>query len=262
MNSWNSDYVSSMYPSQSLGFLSKLPDGRVNLNAPAVAHSIRSLVKEKGMDANDPTTIGVARQMIAEGKKTDPWAAMPPLPDFGYVAQWVSEVADKPVLEGLLRHADQFLNPTWERGGLFYPRMDKRQNDQGDWTAVDPYTGNAAIGYARLNVRNGLKEMWESPWSRNHFSEYPFIEGAELSSGVDFLRGCWNDTVGAMAITCRTWDGARKRYVSSAIPLGSAHSMLGLTSQFVIYLLVFTVSTWMDTWRRPVSYRARMIQPA
>ncbi|KAJ3523291.1 hypothetical protein NM208_g12510 [Fusarium decemcellulare] len=211
MNAWNSDYVYSMFPSQSLGFLSKLPDGRVNLNTPAVAQSIRSLVKKEGMDKDDPETTRHARRMVAEGDKTDPWASMPPQPDFGYVAQWLSEVADESILEGLLCHADQFLNPTWERGGLFYPRMDEQQNDEGDWTAVDPYTGNAAIGYARLNVRNGLKEMWESPWYESHFLEYPFVEGVDLSSGVDFLRGCWNGAVGAMVITCRTWDGTKKR---------------------------------------------------
>ncbi|KAJ6452522.1 hypothetical protein C8R47DRAFT_1083724 [Mycena vitilis] len=89
-----------------------MPDGRINVNSNTMGHTIRALVKQDGADPHAPETIRKAREIAGPAKKSDISR-----PDFGFVAQWVSEVGDAATLEGLLSHADTFLNPTWENGG-------------------------------------------------------------------------------------------------------------------------------------------------
>lgn len=231
MNAWNSDFVHSIFPGLIRGYLTRHPDGRVSLNNPFVAKEIRGAGEQGGEDETGLTTTPEAlaeasakvQEGIAEKKIPTPMGVLGLSTDFGHLMQWTSEVAPAPssagtdVVAGLLKHADTYLNPTWEKGGLFYPRRDGPvQDDQGNWVVMDPYTGNAAIAYGRLNVRDGQKKMWEQPWTRDgHHSTYPVIEGVDLSSGVDFLRGEWNEEVGALAVTMLTWDRSKARSVHS-----------------------------------------------
>ncbi|KAM6535540.1 hypothetical protein FALCPG4_005095 [Fusarium falciforme] len=76
---------------------------------------------------------------------------------------------------------------------------------------MDAFTGNSAIPYARLNVFQGQRKMYENPWTDNHFSTYPFIDNIDLSSGVDFLRGNWDKNLAAMAVTMRSYSGEGKK---------------------------------------------------
>jgi hypothetical protein len=208
MNSWNSQSIHSLFPEQSVGFFTKAPGGRVNVNDEGVAKLIRELAKSEGADPQAWSTKEKAQKLA---KKIDDAPQAPfSQPVYGYVAQWVSEVADPAMNDGLLRHADTFLNPSWEKGGLYYPHNDTRSDEQGNWKFVDPYTGNGAIAYARLNVPDGQKKMWEKPWSKEHFSGFPFVDGISLASDVDFFRGNWDSGKGAFVVTLRTWDGATK----------------------------------------------------
>jgi hypothetical protein len=111
-------------------------------------------------------------------------------------------------LEGLLSQADKDLNPSWEYVGLFYPRNDEQDSaTEGKWTHMDPFSGNAEIGYARLNVPDGQRIMWERPWTREDLAGRPCIDGVGLGSGVDCLRGAWDEVRKALVLTVRTWDG-------------------------------------------------------
>jgi Linalool dehydratase/isomerase len=209
MNSWNSEQVHSSYSSQSLGFLTRVSPTRVNINPPLLANTIRDLVHSGNLNPNDPSTLKRAKDIVA---------ALPPKPQslfqqptFGYVAQWVSELGDTEALQGLLNHADQFMNPAWENGGLYYPRNDKREDKEGNWVFVDPFTGNAAIGYSRLNVPGGQKAMWEKPWTKEEVETRPWVDGICFSDGVDVLRGMWIEEEEAMVLTLRTWDGGEER---------------------------------------------------
>lgn len=157
-------------------------------------------------DPNDPQTLTKAKEIAAQ---TPPSKFQCNAPQLGYICKWLSELGKSAELSGLLAYIDTHLDPTWENGGLFYPRHDKLMDEERDWAHVDPFTGNAAIGYARLNVRDGQKGMWEAPWTRETLKGRPYVECAGLESGVDILRGCWDGQEEVGAVTMRTWDGRR-----------------------------------------------------
>lgn len=227
MNSWNSQFVHDVFPGLIKGYLTRHPDGRIGLNNQFVAQAIREAAKNEDNNQRDlvatpqalDEAIGKVQRGLEDKTIQTPMGTLAENTDFGYAMQWTSEVApppssaDEDLVEGLLKHADEFLNPTWENGGLFYPRRDGPvQDESGNWIGVDPYTGNAAIAYGRLNVRDGQKKMWDHPWTKDtHHADYPRVEGLDLSTGVDFLRGAWKEEAEILAITMKSWDGSDKR---------------------------------------------------
>ena len=44
-----------------------------------------------------------------------------------------------------------------ENEGLLYPRRDRLDGENNEWTHMDPFTENIAIGYVSLNVKDGQK---------------------------------------------------------------------------------------------------------
>jgi hypothetical protein len=176
---------------------------------PSVAHAIRQLVKTEEADPASLSTVAKAKDIV----RTANLQSKSPLvtPNFGYVAIWLSEVGNKSTLDGLLTHADKFMSPTWRNGGLYYPRSDHDPEKVRNETAVDPFTGNSAIGYARLNILDGQRKMWLEPWTAEQVSSSPYVDSLDLSSDVDFVRGCWDTMRKAMIVTMRSWDGEKKR---------------------------------------------------
>jgi hypothetical protein len=169
MNTWNSNLVKSLYEKQSLGFITVI-DGQVRLHDPVVAGIYRDLIGADNFPPHDAAILAKAREMA----KSVPPAKFPySQPTFGYVAQWLSEMGRTTELQGLLDFADRNLRPTWENGGLFYPRNDTRIDESGEWALMDPFSGNAAIGYARLNVTDGQKKMWDKPLTRDFPATQP-----------------------------------------------------------------------------------------
>lgn len=210
MNSWNSAEVRSTFPSQALGFLTQGPSGSVSLNPVPIAHTIRRLVAEQGADPDAPETLRQARELVASSAPGRRPAF--PQPALGYVVQWLSELGKEELLSGLLKHADIYLNPSWENGGLYYLRCDQAVDGNGNSTMMEPYTGNAAIGYARLNIEDGQKKMWEKPWTGESVRRKPFVDTRAFEDGgVDFLRAGWNEEVNAFVVTGKTWHGNSSR---------------------------------------------------
>ena len=86
--------------------------------------------------------------------------------------------------------------------------------------AVD--IGNAAIGYARLNISDGQKIMWEDAWDPEHVQNSVAVENVGFGEGVDFLRCQWatssKDGFSGLVLTMHTWHGR----VSSIHPMISA----------------------------------------
>jgi len=140
MNTWNRDFVREHYPRQVAAFLVPGTDGTL---------SVRS---------------APAREVMGQQVVSDTC-------DTGWVAAWASEMGDCTTLEGLLTHADRFMHPTWRDGGLFHPRNDTPADADGHRTEIEPMTGNVLLGYARLNVSDGLWGLYNRPWGPEHFTE-------------------------------------------------------------------------------------------
>ncbi|KAG2417528.1 hypothetical protein HFD88_008747 [Aspergillus terreus] len=204
MHAWNPDLVESLFAKQSLGFLTKIHN-EIRLRPLRVANAFRHLVTDRSFPADSEETLTTAIEI----SKTLPPSRIPfETPTFGCVAQWLSELGKKDELDGLLSQADRDLNPTWENGGLFYPRNDEQDPaTEAKWTHMDPFSGNAGLGYARLNVPDGQRIMWENPWTKEDLAKRPWIDGVALGSGVDCLRGIWDEKAKTLVLTVRTWDG-------------------------------------------------------
>jgi hypothetical protein len=109
--------------------------------------------------------------------------------DFGWVAAWASEMGDAETLRGLLVHADRYMAPTWLDGGLYYPRNDMVENADGIRTLNEPMSGNVLLGYARLNIPNGLWHLYNEPWKPTHFEEPAIVA---VGSDVDISRAIFD----------------------------------------------------------------------
>ena len=202
MNAWNSDVIHSSYKDVSKGFISHLSPTDAVVNPPVVAHAIRQISAKDNVDADSLETIARAKA-LAPTLDVFTFNAFT-RPTWGYVFQWVSEVGDTGTLTALLNHADENMKPSWENGGLYYPRS------MGSDEEMDPYTGNVAVGYARLNVPDGQKKMWEGAWTKEFLDHRPYIDGIELGQGVDWIRGEWLEEKDAMVMMGRAWDGIKK----------------------------------------------------
>jgi hypothetical protein len=217
MNAWNSDAAHETFKTQKTGFFSKSENGTISLNAASIAMTIRNLVQE-GTDPFTSETRRKAREIVAANPSLNTPEMPFPRPAFGYCVKWVSEVGNQEFLDGLLAHADKYLGPTWSRGGLYYPTQTQKEDSEGNWTEVDPFTGNSAIAYARLNVFDGQRKMWEGAWASQQVLNAPVIDDIDFSE-VDFLRCKWDETRTAMIITLRSWNGSNKRYSSLSLAI-------------------------------------------
>ncbi|MDT7588849.1 MAG: hypothetical protein QOE32_6399 [Pseudonocardiales bacterium] len=171
MNSWNRDFVHRNYPRQVREFLVPGSDGALSVrSAPAMEVMGQTVV-------NDTC-------------------------DFGWVAAWASEMGDAETLTGLFAHADRYFAPTWRDGGLYYPRNDTPADADGNRTDIEPMSGNVLLGYARLNVPDGLNGLYQQPWDRAHFSN-PAL--TEVDPEVEVSRAVFAD--GALDFRLRSREG-------------------------------------------------------
>ncbi|KAH0038758.1 hypothetical protein KCU78_g1428, partial [Aureobasidium melanogenum] len=216
MNTWNFKFVRECFDSQALGYLTTI-DGGTSINPPVVGNAYRQIANEDSASSKEPKEIMKEALEIAQHTSLEQQAKRSvnkPLslltkPILGYTVEWLSELG-REELPGLLEFIDKNLNPTWEKGGLYYPRNDEAMDKNLKWTHMDPFTGNAAIGYARLNVEDGMKKIWDHPWNQQQVSSQPWLDGISLADDVDFSRGLWDAERGLFIITMRTWDGSTK----------------------------------------------------
>ncbi len=150
MHAWNPDLVKASYPAQIAHWIRPGPDGTAWIE-PSIPPS------------------GFGREL------THAW-------DFGWAAVCASEVGDADHLGRMLGYADRCLTPTWEDGAFYYRRRDGWFDDARMLHAMDPHTGNVLLGYARLNVPDGLHKLYAAPWTAEHFAE-PALIG--MSDGLD-----------------------------------------------------------------------------
>jgi hypothetical protein len=206
MHAWNAEKVESRYESQTLGFLPEV-DGKTTLQPTRVALAYRHLVLDKSLSAKDEDTLRKAREESAKFVNAKfPFETI----SWGCFTMMLSELGKEKELNDLLEYADERLNPTWENGGLFYPRCDKLVDDEWNFIHVEPHSGNSGVGYSRLNVKDGQKLMWENPWTSELLQSRPWIDGAGLGDGIDFMRGIFDEDKKALVVTVKSWDATLK----------------------------------------------------
>ena len=118
--------------------------------------------------------------------------------DFGWAAVFASEVGDEATLRGLLAYADRFLRPVRTDRSYYYGRHDEAFDAQGRLAAMDPHTGNALLAYARLNVPDGLRKLYDGPWTDAHFAEPALIA---MNPDLDIRRAWFDVRHNALALT-------------------------------------------------------------
>ena len=155
MNSWNSEEVRSRYDQQIMGSLTSF-DGKTRLHPARVAMAFRDLVLKEGHDPNDPETLRLARDEKRHVlSQRIPFETL----NWGTFTMMLSELGKTKELNDLLEYADEHLQPTWEQGGLFYPRNDQLADEDWNLLHVEPHSGNSGIAYSRLNVEDGQKKI-------------------------------------------------------------------------------------------------------
>jgi hypothetical protein len=169
--------------------------------------AFRNLVLVDGEDPDDPQTLEKAKDET--GHVVSPRIPFETL-NWGTFTMMLSELGKIKQLQDLLEYADEKLQPTWENGGLFYPRNDRLADANWNLLHMEPHSGNSGIGYARLNVENGQKHIWEQPWTRELLHSRPWVDGISFADGIDFLRGIWDAERRVMVITLRLWQGEAK----------------------------------------------------
>lgn len=145
MNMWNRELVRQRYEGQRDALVTPGPDGTLSIAVP-------------------PRPRVMGQTIVSDDC------------DFGWVAAWMSELGDTRSLAGLMAHADRFMAPAWRDGGMFYPRNDQLADGEGNRTLVEPHTGNVLLGYARLNVPDGLWGLYNRPLPDAHFSMPALVE--------------------------------------------------------------------------------------
>jgi hypothetical protein len=175
MNMWNRDFVRKHYPGQRDALVTTDPTGAKSIHVP-----------------RRPEVMGEA--IVSDDC------------DFGWVTAWAAELGDRETLDGLLRHADHHMAPTWRDGGFYYPRNDTPEDPFGNRTLVEPHTGNVLLGYARLNIPDGLHRLYTEPLD-DHFFSRPALTA--VGAGVAVHRACWPDARISSFDLSAAWPGDR-----------------------------------------------------
>jgi len=198
MNAWNRDFVREQYRSQVYHALKYAPDATISLRPLAMLpQTADSYSEQRDVEIDDTST---------------QWTT----PDVGAVLIWLSEIGDQETLAGMLAHADRYMKPTWENGGLYYPRNDQSYDDQGNLTFMEPLTGNALIAYSRLNVPDGLWTLYNNPWTKTHFKE-PHLSA--VPAELDVLRAVYDARRRALILTFRSVEPSAPE---SSVRIGAA----------------------------------------
>ncbi|MDP9901085.1 linalool dehydratase/isomerase domain-containing protein [Variovorax ginsengisoli] len=169
MNMWNRDFVHDHYPAQIRDWLVNGPDGALSVRS-----SERPLIMGQKV-VNDDS-------------------------DFGWAATWASEMGDQATLDGLMCHADRYMAPAWRDGGVYFPRNDTPHDADGNRTLMEPMCGNVLMGYASLNVPDGLWKLYNEPISPDERRQPALVE---VGAGVDVLKARFDPERNQLHFTVR-----------------------------------------------------------
>ncbi|KAJ4245242.1 hypothetical protein NW762_014112 [Fusarium torreyae] len=209
MNAWNPSAARQTFATFAPTTFASPRKGEIILCDSKESQKIQEMVKQ-GHNPLSPETYALAKKLVDSQHWPEEQSLPYTSPLFGYAIKWVSEVGDQKTLDGLLAYADAHFSPTWEKGGLFYATEPMPPRDNAV-SVSDAFTGNTAIGYARLNVFDGQRKMYERPWTPESIATGVFVDNIDFSSDVDFLRATWDDSRNFLMLTMRSWDGSTKQ---------------------------------------------------
>ena len=124
--------------------------------------------------------------------------------DFGWFALSASEVGDTKTVEAMLDYADEHFNPAWRDGAYYYPhtpdyRTNFERDEDGYIANVSPVTGNALLGFTRLNPQDGLWTLYNRRWEEAHFAE-PFVSDVDHAK-VSVSQAVYDRSKDALIVT-------------------------------------------------------------
>ncbi|WP_313808124.1 hypothetical protein [Sphingobium sp.] len=189
LHSWYPDIVDTQYP---------LLMERILLDGPNGTKWIKPVPHVESVDGAEPLL---------------------PVIDIAWAACAASEVGDTETLDGLLGYADLKLNSAWQDGGYYYKRRDANYDENGYFIGMDAAAGNALLHYARLNVKDGLKKLFDGPLDDAHF-EQPALIG--LPDDLDIRRAIFDPQRNALALTLGALPAGRRIRLDIRAPEGSA----------------------------------------
>ncbi|RKE36436.1 hypothetical protein B0G76_2621 [Paraburkholderia sp. BL23I1N1] len=206
MNTWNPVIVREFYARNFDEVFREGPDGTISIWPMQLAEQVHAAIAS---DKDPEVCVDFRRHVFNTGYY-----------DLAFILPFISEVGDKERLAGLLAHADRFMQPSWRDGGLYYPRNDVSWNDEGHLTYMDPWCGNGSIAHARLNVKDGLRTLYNHPWEEEHFKQ-PALHG--LSEKIDVLRAIFSRERDALVLTLRSIGADR----TARLEIGNARGRSG-----------------------------------
>ncbi|KAI9039141.1 uncharacterized protein KD926_009890 [Aspergillus affinis] len=73
----------------------------------------------------------------------------------------------------------------------------------------EPTFGYVVQWLSELGKRrtDGQKKLFDGPWTKDILADWPYVDGLDLSQGVDCLRGLWDQQRGDLILTVREWTG-------------------------------------------------------
>ncbi|KAL4911117.1 hypothetical protein BDW74DRAFT_142473 [Aspergillus multicolor] len=161
MNAWNHDLVQKVYNDR--------------INESVIPQDDGTLSVVTGGIEDDPLN----RRLIGSGGV------------FGWIAAWAAEMGDDDTKNRLLAYADKHLNPTIVNGGLLYPRNDNVYDANGNFVMSTPIFSNSNMPLTRLNVKHGLKRLYENPWGAKNVEHYGEPALVEVDFSVDVYRAVY-----------------------------------------------------------------------
>jgi cytochrome oxidase Cu insertion factor (SCO1/SenC/PrrC family) len=161
MNAWNHDLVQKNYESRLEELLFPKPDGSLSVNVGPL------------------DTMETNQLYLATGGV------------WGWIAAWATEMGDDETKDRLLSYADKHFNPRVQNGGLMYPRNDTLWDKDHNYVMVSPILSNAILPLTRLNVKHGLKRLYENPWGAKNRAHYDEPALVEVDFNVDVYRAVY-----------------------------------------------------------------------
>lgn len=168
------------------------------------------------VERNYPALIG---RILLDGPEGTKWVkpvqnlpnesedALLPVIDMAWTACAASELGDTETLDGILAYADLMLNPAWQDGGFYYKRRDANFNDDGYFIGMDAAAGNSLLHYARLNVKDGLNKLYNTPLADTYFTDPALID---IADDVDVRRAVFDQDRRALVLTLGALPAARR----------------------------------------------------